>query len=792
MRASRSSRVRLKIVALLTSMTALWAFAAYVTVREGLNLLVVNTVGSFGVTTSELVSALQDERRLSMVVLAGAGAQGDLVASRANTDELLAGWHDEAASGSLRFAASNELEDRIRQTEAALAQLGEVRANVDAGDISRREAATRFTFMIDNGFDMFASMASLDDQEIARQSRALVGLAQGRELLSQEDALLAGVLAAGQIGAQDIAEFTQLVGAQRFQFQAASADLAPEDLALFEQAASSTAVEGVRELEDLFIHRAVPNGSPPFSAELWQDTVTPALAEVQGVELEATDNLLQRAQPVGIGVILRLLLAGGLGLVAVIAAIIVSIATARALVRQLERLRDAARDLAHNRLPRVVERLSGGETVDVSTEAPPLRFGDDEIGQVGKAFNAVQETAVRAAVQQAELRHGVRDVFLSLARRTQSLVHKQLEVVDGLEKRETNPDQMEEFYRIDHLATRMRRNAENLIVLAGGTAGRSWRRPVSMVDVIRGGIGEVEDYQRVNLMPVQDGALEGRVVGDVIHLLAELIENAASFSPPYAKVSVSGLRVAHGFVVEIEDRGLGMTEADLAAVNRKLANPPGFSLADASRLGHYVVAKLAQRHDIRVHLRTSPYGGVTAIVLIPQSIMADGDSDRDQLEPGRVPVPLSAAPASASPVAALPPPNPRTEPAAPPPLIADTIVSGTPVNAGPAPAPAPPAGPPVSAPGSPSVDHVNHEGNNHDLSHIVRTPSGLPWRVRQASLPKQLLNEDDDVDELEPRDPEQIRRAMRSFQLGTQRGRSLGEETATEDDQGSGNHHQEG
>ena len=204
-------------------------------------------------------------------------------------------------------------------------------------------------------------------------------------------------------------------------------------------------------------------------------------------------------------VIVRLVLAAGLGLLAVIASIVVSITTARALLRQLERLRQAAWQLADERLPRVVERLGRGEEVDVAAEAPPLEFGNDEIGQVGKAFNAVQETAMRTAVEQAELRRSVREVFLSLARRTQALVHRQLTLLDAMERREHDAEELEDLFRVDHLATRMRRNAENLIVLSGSTPGRAWRRNVPMVDVVRGAVAEVEDYTRVNVLPLGAG-----------------------------------------------------------------------------------------------------------------------------------------------------------------------------------------------------------------------------------------------------------------------------------------------
>ena len=257
----------------------------------------------------------------------------------------------------------------------------------------------------------------------------------------------------------------------------------------------------------------------------------------------------------------------------------------------------------------------------MSAEAPPLDFGRDEIGQVSEAFNAVQEQAVRVAVEQAELRRSVRDVFLSLARRSQALLHRQLGLLDAMERRSNDAEELAELFRVDHLATRMRRNAENLIVLSGATAGRAWRKPVPMVDVLRGALAEVEDYTRVTVVPVGNASLLGRSVGDVIHLLAELIENAVSFSPPQTTVRVGGSAVGNGYAIEIEDRGLGMTEEELALANEQLRDPPEFKLSSTARLGLYVVGQLALRHGIRVRLTESPYGGTTAIVLLPATIM---------------------------------------------------------------------------------------------------------------------------------------------------------------------------
>ena len=219
------------------------------------------------------------------------------------------------------------------------------------------------------------------------------------------------------------------------------------------------------------------------------------------------------------------------------------------------------------------------------------------------------------------MRHGLNDVFRSLARRSQSLLHRQLTLLDQMERRASDPEALDDLFRLDHLTTRMRRHAEGLVILAGGPPGRGWSSPVRMVDVMRGAIAQVEDYARVSVATRSQAALAGSAVADVIHLLAELIENATTLSPPYTSVRVSGDTVANGFAIEVEDRGLGMSPARLAELNDRLANPPEFNPADSEQLGLFVVSQLAKRHGIRVTLKASPYGGTAAIVLIPRHLV---------------------------------------------------------------------------------------------------------------------------------------------------------------------------
>jgi signal transduction histidine kinase len=690
----RNSRLRTKITALLLSLTALWAFAAWVTLREGLGLLWASTLDTkISRPTVSLVTALQNERRASVVYLASPGQQQrqSLLAQRAETDKAATKVRSTASGGAVDRAASDALERRIDEMFKALDGLRADRAAVDGGRGTRIQAATSYNEIIDTAFRVFNSTgAVLNDEGISKDSRTLNAMTRAKEVLSREDALLAGAIAARKYEAGEHARFVGLVNTSRFLTEEAAAELPPADLARYQQLVKGPAFTRLRAIEDRILQRATLR--PPVTGSDWQGAVGPSQEGLEKLVLTGGDELVERAGPVSLGIILRLVLAGGLGLLAVIASIVVSITTARALVRQLERLRGAAWELAEQRLPSVVERLGHGEKVDVALEAPPLQFGSDEIGQVGRAFNAVQETAIRTAVEQAELRRGIRDVLLSLARRTQALVHRQLSMLDTMErKRDIDPKDLEELFRLDHLATRMRRNAENLIVLSGSIPARGWRQPVPMVDVVRAAVGEVEDYTRVTVLPFGPVELAGRAVGDVTHLLAELIENAVSFSPPDTAVHVGGHLVANGFAIDIEDRGLGMTDEKLAEINERIVDPPEFNLRSSVQLGLFVVAKLAERYGVRVSLKRSAYGGTTAVVVIPQDLVVEagtaqapaattenglavrqpaavpaGGAEQGREEAGSV-VTLTRQPAGSPPaLVAVPPPAPEQDDASAP------------------------------------------------------------------------------------------------------------------------------
>ncbi|MFA1549372.1 sensor histidine kinase [Actinomadura chokoriensis] len=817
------------------SLVALWVFAAWVTLREGVNLLGVSTLDSaLAQPTDPLLADLQRERRLSMVQLARPGpvARAALIAQRAQTDKTRAEAVRLARGGNVGRFGGDILERRVDQMLARLKAVDDTRRSVDSGAADRSRVAAGYSEVVESIFRVYDSLATLDDKDFARDTRTLLELNRMWELLSQEDALMAGSLAAGRITQLELITLTQTVGTRRHNTAQELIAIQDSDTALYTGLTKNAKLARIQALEDEIMQSRRAFSSPhargalraPVTADQWNAAAEPALSDMRHQIQSSGDRLVDRATPIAIGVIIRLLLAGGLGLLAVIASIIVSITTARALVRQLERLRGAAWELAEQRLPSVVERLGHGEKVDVAVEAPPLQFGSDEIGQVGRAFNAVQETAIRTAVEQAELRRGIRDVLLSLARRTQTLVHRQLTMLDAMERRrDIEVKELEELFRLDHLATRMRRNAENLIVLSGALPARGWRNAVPMVDVIRAAVGEVEDYTRVTVLPFGPVELAGRAVGDVTHLLAELIENAVSFSPPDTVVQIGGHLVASGFAIDIEDRGLGMTDERLAEINGRIADPPDFNLQSSVQLGLFVVSKLAERYNLQVSLKRSAYGGTTAVVVVPRELIVEqgpspvaaGTTTQNGLEVRR-PTTVGAAAATAAgagsaATATLPQTTTGPQPVGPalvavPPPASESPVSDLPVSA--------PAVPPARTPGAntaepkaepeapmpePPARHrdVPVDGERPDTTQpedkppvpdISTTPSGLPVRVPQANLAEPLRTDEaadveQDEEEAPVRSPAEIQRIMGSYQRGTRQGRS---DAARSEDGGTG------
>ena len=409
------------------------------------------------------------------------------------------------------------------------------------------------------------------------------------------------------------------------------------------------------------------------------------------------------------------------GLAAIAAGAVLTGSFGRRLSHDLASLAAAAERLAGP--PAAAAPGARGDAAALAASA-----GTAEVARAAAAIATLRQRAAAATASESGLRDGLRQVFVSLAKRNQSLLQRQLRLIDTLEQKAADPAALADLFSLDHLTTRMRRHAESLAILSGAAPGRSWREPVPVIDIIRASIAEVEDYKRVSVLTAAEDAVLGPAVADMIHLLAELIENATLYSPSGTRVEIRAGRVANGFAVEIDDRGLGIEPDQLREINQQLASPPDFDLADADRLGLFVGAKLAAKHGVRVSLRPSPYGGTSAIALLPNSIVAPGVFAQAGLRPDGES-------------------KPEARPAVPRPARLDLAGAAAlaltgrraaelpqpgagPVTA-PAPLPAAPerAEPAAAAPGTAEGAAAVAAGGTH---------AGLPRRTRQASLSPHL------------------------------------------------------
>jgi len=633
-RPTRTRPIRLILSGLLVipviSLVALWGFAASVTVGDEFAKRNYDTLNkTFANAGESLIANLARERALSFAWLSSGGRmpRTALDAQRNSTDAAIPVFRRQALSGPATSALDTAAKNDLAALLAQVARLPRIRSAIDAQAMSALDAFQAYDSVADAHFRFFTDMATLNDISIYRQGETNLDGARTAEMVGREAALLGGVTAAGgHMSQAERVMFAQTVGSQRYLEASLLRQPNPALRAPYARLLGSPAYASFKAIEDQIVGETGNSGLRTVDPRVFQ-------ANAQAVATSLTQSVLAggavvaaEAKRLGNQILLRLALAGGAGLVGVIASIFGLLWFGRSISRELGSLQAGVSRLADERLPWVVDRLRRGEDIDIPAEVSATTLGDTsrttEVAQVADAFSKVQLTAIEAAVGQARLRKGVNHVFLNLARRNQSLLHKQLDMLDSMERSAADPDALAGYFRLDHLTTRMRRHAEGLIILAGEVPGRGWRSPVNVLDVLRGAVAEVEDYVRVDVISQSQAALVGTVIADVIHLLAELIENATAFSPPNTRVTVTADRVGNGFVVEIEDRGLGINPDELKEINHRLAHPPEFDLADSDRLGLFIVGQLAARHQIKVTLRESPFGGTTAIVLMPHAVVA--------------------------------------------------------------------------------------------------------------------------------------------------------------------------
>ncbi|MGW4793602.1 sensor histidine kinase [Nonomuraea sp. NPDC004297] len=623
---TRGRPIALKLLILLLvpllSLVGLWAFAAGLTGGAGMRLLAINDLATNLATPSEQINIeLQNERLASVEFLVTGQGADAMAKQRGRTDRAVTTYR---SLGRNLHDLSPELSTQLTALNLKLEQLADLRRGVDRGVITPLDVIDAYSQIVDASFRMYDSMVLVPDMALYQQARAVTMLGEAKDVLSRERALIAIVLARGRVEAREREAFTGMVATRRLLFSQALSHLDSGLRGPYERLSTSPVYKEFLEAEDTIRSQAVANGLPATAAT-WPVDGENLWAAVERNQAQATGDIVQRVMPTAIGLLVKLGVAGGVGLIAVIASVLLSLRFRKRLVRELAGLRDAATELAEVRLAGLVRRLRSDSGPPTAAEVAPLevKAHTSEVVDIVRAFDDVQSTAVEAAVDQARLRHGVNQVFVNLARRNQSLLHRQLLQLDGMERATEAPETLADLFKLDHLTTRMRRHAESLIILSDQVPGRGWRNPVPMLDVLRAAVAEVEEYERVEVMQPPPVALSGAAVTDVAHLMAELIENATLFSPPQTRVDVRSSITPHGLVVEVEDRGLGLPRTELDELNDRLTRTPEFDLAHSDRLGLFVVARLAARHGVKVVLAPSPYGGLTAIVALPSALLAD-------------------------------------------------------------------------------------------------------------------------------------------------------------------------
>lgn len=586
-----------------------------------------------------LIVSLQEERRLTLRRLASFGTfQSDLFKQRKATDAL----RDPAvnALSKLSAVAPESVNKNIREFTALMNELPAMRARVDGGQVGIAESFGLYNDVIDqfiNGAKGLAQFAP--DAETAYLQTIVAPLLESADLMQRSDALAAADLVGGGLTDTDFSVYQGQVGSYHLQLNQTVPLATPDVQAQFRKLTGSPPWLRLMSVEEVLLRG---DTNLPISEDLWRGAaadVSKALTVMLQTQSQHTNNLaLSRVNTT----LTQSIIAGALVLALVIAVFVFALRLSRRLIERLVRLRTETLDLAEHRLPTLVERVRTGADVQVDEAVRLREYGADEIGEVANAFNKAQQTAVAAAVQEAKTREGTNKVFLNIAHRSQVIVHRQLKTLDEAERKQEDPEQLELLFQLDHLTTRQRRNAENLIILGGGQPGRRWRNPVSLAEVVRGAAAETEDFARVKTAKLPARKVIGPVVGDLVHLLAELIDNATSFSPPGSRVEIRGNIVGRGVVLEIEDQGLGIEADRVDDLNNMLANPPDFGIMALSaepRLGLFVVARLAARHGIAVSLRESAYGGTRAIVLVRNELLGPDAETPDTLGEDAKPLP---------------------------------------------------------------------------------------------------------------------------------------------------------
>jgi signal transduction histidine kinase len=675
-RALKNWRVRSRLFLLVTIPTVTAVILGGIRIASSVQSAVayqrVVTLANLEGKITGLVQALQQERQdtIQFITLGSNGGRTSVMtpgsASYTNARlELTVLYHGD-------YAVSSRLAGQVRQL---LGEIGPGYSELTQQDASGasaaidglgalRTSATQSELSAQRVVELYArttgKLLALDNQvAVGTGDSTLTGEVQVAGLVSamkeEASALEAYITSAqsSQLIGLSSSGFTTLQGditAQEAQQQANEAQFnavatASQRLLLEGTVSSPTAAAARAEvLHVIALPQNATAGAQDTAIGSTLSSLGSVASSMRSVEAQLVNSVIDRSTALRNSAITGVIIWSTAVLLVLALALISTTIVGRSMVRPLRRLRAGALEIAGLRLPETVRRMSETDGEGVSLDVEPIDVDSlDEIGEVARAFDQVHREALRLAANEAALRGNVNAMFVNLSRRSQSLVERQIRLIDDLEQGEQDPERLSSLFQMDHLATRMRRNSENLLVLAGHDESRRWNQPLALVDVLRASLSEIEHYERVTLN-VQPGiVVRGQAVSDVVHLTAELIENATSFSAAETPVSIGGhLLGSGGVLLEITDEGVGMSAEEMAHANWRLDNPPVVDVAVSRRMGLFVVARLAAKHGIRVRLRPAASGGLIALVWLPdEAIMQEGPGTSPGLHP--VESPESAA-----------------------------------------------------------------------------------------------------------------------------------------------------
>ena len=669
-------RSRLLLLIIIPTLTAVVLGGTYIvsSVQNAMAYQRVERLANLSYDVTGLAAHLEDERDTTMQYIglglggrlgthtkyAKEGAPGEL-ATVTQAHNLTGPWLTkvEKESAAIGDSYPAQVQAEAQSMANVLQLVGPLRKAAINTDLPAVDVMNRYTTIIrdllaiDNNIALGSGDPSLNSDvralnlvsliaEEASEQRGLLAFAFAQDTKWDPAALTAAQQALEEQQA-NVAEFNSVA--------------TPQQVALYNNTVSGSLVSLASGYELEAIQYGVDGQSlntVPTTTTGWYGAMsTGTVDDIRAVEQDLVAATISRSLTLHRNAITTAAVIGAAVLIVLLLALVLTTVVGRSMVRPLRRLRSGALEVAGVRLPETVRRMSDSDGAAVPLEVEPIDVdSSDEIGEVARAFDQVHREALRLAANEAALRGNVNAMFVNLSRRSQSLVERQIRLIDDLEQGEQDPDRLSSLFQMDHLATRMRRNSENLLVLAGHDASRRWNQPVALVDVLRAAVSEIEQYERVTLN-VQPGiAVRGHAVNDVVHLLAELAENATSFSSAETPVVVAGhLLSSGGVLLDITDQGVGMGAEEMAHANWRLDNPPVVDVAVSRRMGLFVVARLAARHGIRVRLRPATGGGLTALVWLPDEVVSHG---ADGGAPGMRRADLSAAAGAFGPAAASP------------------------------------------------------------------------------------------------------------------------------------------